>query len=85
VITSPLAQITGRHLKAARGLLGWEQKDLAAAAEVALGTVRRMESFVGAIESHTATLNRVIKAFEHAGIEFLNGGRPGVRLTKKRE
>ena len=82
MLSSRLAQITGRHLKAARGLLGWEQKDVAAAAEVALGTVRRMESFEGPVESHTATLNRVVKAFEDMGIEFLNGGQPGVRLKR---
>ena len=39
-----------------------------------------MESFEGAIQSHTGTLLRVQTALEKAGIEFLDDDRPGVRL-----
>lgn len=74
----------GRQLRAARALLGWGQPKLSRAAKVAIGTIRRMESFNGAIQSHTGTLLRVQTALEKAGIEFLNDDRPGVRLQARR-
>ena len=73
----------GRQLRAARALLGWDQPKLAKAARVAIGTVRRMESFEGSIQSHTGTLLRVQAALEKGGIEFLNDDRPGVRLKER--
>jgi predicted transcriptional regulator len=72
--------ITGRQLRAARALLGIEQVDLAKRARVAIGTIRRMESFAGEVGSRTETLSKVQAALERAGIEFLGEGRPGVRL-----
>lgn len=72
--------ITGRQLRAARALIGWEQVELARRARVAIGTIRRMESFPGEIGSRTSTLSQVLSTLERAGIEFLNGGIPGVRL-----
>jgi predicted transcriptional regulator len=72
--------ITGRQLKAARALVGWEQTDLARKAGVAISTVRRMESFEGEIGARTSTLSLVKKALERAGIEFLDDGKPGVRM-----
>jgi predicted transcriptional regulator len=72
--------ITGRQLRAARALLGMEQIDLAKRARVAVGTIRRMESFAGEVGSRTETLSKVQAALERAGIEFLGEGRPGVRL-----
>ncbi len=70
----------GRQLRAARVLLGWDQSRLAQSAHVAIGTVRRMESFDGVIGSQTATLLKVQTALEKGGIEFLDDDRPGVRL-----
>ena len=49
---------------------------------MALGTVKRMEGFDGPVGARTDTLRRVVAVFEKAGIEFLNDGRPGVRLGK---
>jgi predicted transcriptional regulator len=72
--------ITGRQLKAARALVGWEQTDLAKKAGVAISTVRRMESFQGEIGARTSTLSLVKRALERAGIEFLDDGKPGVRM-----
>ncbi len=72
--------ITGRQLRAARVLIGWEQIELAKRARVAIGTIRRMESFTGEIGSRTSTLSQVLASLEKAGIEFLNDGSPGVRL-----
>lgn len=75
--------ITGRQLRAARALLGWEQIELAKRSRVAIGTIRRMESFDGEIGSRTSTLSQVLAAVEKAGIEFLNDDRPGVRISHK--
>jgi predicted transcriptional regulator len=76
--------ITGRQLKAARALVGWEQTDLARKSGVAISTVRRMESFNGEVGARTSTLSLVIRALEKAGVEFLNGGQPGVRMRAKK-
>ena len=47
------------------------------AERVAIGTIRRMESFAGEVGSRTETLSKVQAALERAGIEFLGEGRPG--------
>lgn len=75
--------ITGRQLRAARVLLGWEQIELAKPARVAIGTIRRMESFSGEIGARTSTLSQVQAALAKAGIQFLNDESPGVRLKKR--
>jgi len=76
--------VTGRQLKAARALVGWEQKELAKKSRVAISTVRRMESFDGEVGARTSTLWLVQKALERAGVEFLNDGQPGVRMRLKK-
>jgi transcriptional regulator with XRE-family HTH domain len=73
----------GRQLRAARALLGWDQAKLAKSARVAIGTIRRMESFEGAINSQTGTLYKVQVALERGGIELLDDDRPGVRLKAR--
>jgi len=78
-----LILISGRHLRAARALLGWTQKDLAKRGKVALGTLRKMEDSDGPVDARTETLIRVMTALEKAGVEFLNDDQPGVRLKKK--
>ena len=78
-----LILISSRHIRAARGLLGWTQKELAKRSKVALGTLRKMEDSPGPVPARTETLIRVIAAFEKAGIEFLNDARPGVRLKAR--
>jgi predicted transcriptional regulator len=75
--------ITGRQLRAARVLLGWGQIALAKKARVAIGTIRRMESFEGEIGSRTSTLSQVQATLEKAGVEFLNNDRPGVRVKRR--
>jgi predicted transcriptional regulator len=80
VVRSFLILISGRHIRAARGLLGWRQRDLADKAEVALGTLRKMEDFDGLRGTRVETLKRVMAVLEKAGVEFLNDGSPGVRL-----
>lgn len=71
---------TGRQLRAARALIGWDQIQLAKKAAISIGTVRHMESFAHAISSNAVTIRKVQAALEKAGVEFLNHGRPGVQL-----
>lgn len=72
--------MTGRQLRAGRVLIGWSQVALAKRSRVAIGTLRRMESFSGEIGSRTTTLSQVQAALEKAGLRFLYDGGPGVQL-----
>lgn len=70
-------------MRAARGLVGMDQIELAKRARVARGTIRRMESFEGEVGSRTSTLSKVQAVLERAGVEFLGGDQPGVRVRKQ--
>ncbi len=72
------------QLRAARVFLGWEQKDLAAAADLSLPTIQRMEK-MGLGRSSADNATKVQKALEKAGVEFIpeNGGGAGVRLKER--
>jgi transcriptional regulator with XRE-family HTH domain len=72
------------QLRAARGLLGWSQSELAHRAGLSLPTVKRVETGMGARVSETAR-DRLRRALETGGVEFIdeNGGGPGVRLRKR--
>jgi transcriptional regulator with XRE-family HTH domain len=73
--------LIGNQLKAARALAGIEQQELAAAANVHVNTIRKMEAKAREeITSAADVLRRVQSALEAAGVEFTNGGQPGVRL-----
>jgi predicted transcriptional regulator len=73
------------QLRAARGLLGWSQSDLATRAGLSLPTVKRLEGGFGPRVSDDAQI-KLQKAIEAAGIEFIeeNGGGLGVRFRKPR-
>ena len=77
-----LIVISGRYIRAARALLGWAQSELSRKSRVALGTIRRMEGFDGAVGARTQTLGKVVAVLEKAGVDFLNDGEPGVRLRR---
>ena len=70
--------ITGKHITAARGLLGITQAELAEATSVAESTIRRFET--GGQHARAATVAVLQRELEDRGIEFMNGGEPGVRL-----
>ena len=74
--------ITAAQCRAARGLLEWSQLELAEYADVGVVTVHQLES--GLSRPHRATFDVVKRAFEAAGVEFIdaNGGGPGVRLRE---
>jgi transcriptional regulator with XRE-family HTH domain len=76
--------ITSAQLRAARGLLGWSQTELAKKAELSLPTVKRVEAGAGPRVSDNARA-RLRKALEAAGVVFIdeNGGGLGVRLKQR--
>ncbi len=80
--------ITSQQIRAARGLLGIDQKQLAKLANVSLPTIQRMEASDGQVRGVVDTLVKVITALEAAGIELLGENAPssgvgrGVRLRE---
>jgi len=77
--------VTTEQLRAARGLLGWSQSELAARAGLSLPTVKRLEGGFGPRVSDDARV-KLRRAIETAGIEFIeeNGGGLGVRFRKRK-
>ena len=71
-------KVSGRQVAGARGLLNWSQDQLALAADVTKHTIMRWET--GAHEPRESTMRQVIQAIEDRGVEFTNGGQPGVRF-----
>jgi transcriptional regulator with XRE-family HTH domain len=76
--------LTSELIRAARALLRWEQRHLADASSVSLPTIKRLESKPGVLVAHKLTVAALRAAFETAGVEFINGDQPGVRLRPTR-
>lgn len=80
--------ITSQQLRAARALLGLDQRQLAELAGLSLPTIQRMEASDGQVRGVVDTLVKVITALEQAGIELLGENAPstgvgrGVRLRE---
>ena len=78
--------MTSGQLRAARAILGLDQKALAALAGVSLPTVQRMEASDGVVRGTVETLTKVVEALERAGVVLIgdgarsSGGGRGVRL-----
>jgi transcriptional regulator with XRE-family HTH domain len=65
----------------ARAALKLSVRGLASMAKVATDTVMRLE---GGKALKPRTVEAIQRALEEAGIEFIDGDAPGVRLKKKR-
>jgi len=78
--------ISSGQLRAARALLGIDQRQLAEIASLSVPTIQRMEASDGVIRGNVDSLMKLIGALEAAGIELIaegpEGGR-GLRLKKK--
>jgi len=80
--------ITAGQMRAARALLGIDQRKLAEMAGVSLPTIQRMEASEGTVRGIVDSLMKVVEALNQAGIELIGdnarseaGGR-GVRLRQ---
>jgi hypothetical protein len=62
--------ITAEQMRAARAMLRCEQEELAERARVSVKTIKRMEATTGKMDSRSDF--SVMRAFELAGIEFLD-------------
>jgi len=78
--------ITGTQMRAARALLGIDQRELAQRAGLSLPTIQRMESSDGVIRGNVDSLMKLVDALTADGIELIDeganssGGGRGVRL-----
>jgi peptidoglycan/xylan/chitin deacetylase (PgdA/CDA1 family) len=66
-------------------LLRWDQETLSERSHVPLATLKKLELREGQLTTRGGTEDKLRKALESAGIEFLNHGYPGVRLRKSNE
>jgi len=81
--------ITAAQLRAARALVGMDQRALATASGLSLPTIQRMEASEGVIRGNVDSLMKLIAALEGAGVDLIaegavssSGGR-GVRLRAR--
>lgn len=74
--------ITSAQMRAARALLGIDQRELAAMAGLSLPTIQRMESSGGQVRGIIDTLMKVVEALEHAGIELIGENTSSVGIGR---
>lgn len=80
--------ITAQQMKAARALLGIDQRALAELSGLSLPTIQRMEASDGVIRGNVDSLMKLVAALDAAGIELIGegrvsaGGGRGVRLKQ---
>jgi transcriptional regulator with XRE-family HTH domain len=78
--------ITAAQLRAARALLGIDQRRLAELSGLSVPTIQRMEQSDGVIRGNVDSLTKLVEALNAAGIELIAeaaaspGGGRGVRL-----
>jgi predicted transcriptional regulator len=78
--------LSAAQMRAARALLGWDQRQLAEASGVSLPTIRRMEASEANVRGNVDTLVKVVEALERGGMVLIGagsvseGGGRGVRL-----
>jgi len=81
--------ISSGQMRAARALLGIDQKTLAEKSGVSLATIQRMEASDGNVRGVVDTLTKVVEALDELGIELIGenaqslSGARGVRLKSK--
>ena len=78
--------ITSGQMRAARALLGIDQRELAQRAGLSLPTIQRMEASGGVVRGNVDSLMKLVDALAANGIELIaegaisNSGGRGVRL-----
>ena len=80
--------ITSAQLRAARALLGIDQRRLADLSGLSVPTIQRMEASDGTIRGNVDSLVKLIAALDAAGLELIGEGassRSGGRGVRLRE
>ena len=78
--------ISAGQMRAARALLGIDQRKLAELSDLSLPTIQRMEASEDTIRGNVDSLMKLVAALNAAGIELIaaggasSGGGRGVRL-----
>ena len=68
------AVITSAQMRAARALLGIDQKTLAQLADLSVPTIQRMETGPGNVRGVVDSLTKVVEALDLAGVELIGEG-----------
>ena len=63
--------ITGPQVRAARALLGIDQRTLAELSNLSLPTIQRMEASIGTVRGNVESLMKVVDALNRAGVELI--------------
>jgi transcriptional regulator with XRE-family HTH domain len=66
--------ITAAQVRAARALLGIDQRRLAELAGLSVPTIQRMEASAGVVRGNVESLVKLTAALETAGVELLSEG-----------
>ena len=80
--------LTAAQLRAARALLGIDQRRLAELCGLSVPTIQRMEASDGVVRGNVDSLTKLVGALDAAGIELIGdnavsaGGGRGVRLKQ---
>ena len=80
--------ITASQLRAARALIGIDQRELAERSGLSLPTIQRMEASDGVIRGNVDSLMKLVAALDAAGVELISdnatsaGGGRGIRLRR---
>jgi transcriptional regulator with XRE-family HTH domain len=74
--------ITAAQMRAARALLGIDQRQLAELSSVSLPTIQRMEASEGNVRGVIDTLTKIIDAFDAAGVELIGDNAASVGLGR---
>lgn len=82
--------ITSAQLRAARAILGLDQRALAERCGLSVPTIQRMEASEDVIRGNVDSLMKLVGALDEAGVELIGdgaasaGGGRGVRLKEPR-
>ena len=74
-------QLIGKHVAAARKLLGMTQEELSAAIGIGQATIARFET---GFRIRPSSVEAIRKGLEQHGIEFTNGDSPGAKLRPEK-
>ena len=78
--------LSSAQLRAARALVGLDQRQLAERAGLSVPTIQRMEASDGVIRGNVDSLMKIVAALDQAGVELIaegaasTSGSRGVRL-----